>query len=60
MMMTRTDFARWLLFAVICWTFVAAYAGNLIFVIMGALYVLIASVATVVDVMENRGGKEET
>ena len=59
MEMTRTDFARWIFFAVICWVATAAYAGSPIGVIVGGLYVLIACTATIADVVGKRGGNEE-
>lgn len=59
MEMSRTDFARWLLFAVVCWTFVAAYAGSVIGVILGALYVVAALIGTLIDEIERNNHGEE-
>lgn len=59
MEMTRVDFARWIFFAVICWIATAAYAGSLIGVIVGSLYVLIACTATVADTIRKGENEEE-
>lgn len=46
MKMTRADFARWILLAVVCWTVVSALAGSAIGVMIGCTYVGIAIAAT--------------
>ena len=57
-MMTRADFARWLLFAVLSWTVLSALTGNPIGVIIGSLYVFTAIAGTIIDVIDKREEEE--
>ena len=57
-MMTRADFARWLMVAVLSWTVLSAITGNPIGVIIGSLYVFTAIAGTIIDVIDKREEEE--
>lgn len=58
-MMTRADFARWMMVAVLSWTVLSALTCNPIGVILGSVYVFTAVSATFINMIERRDdGKE--
>lgn len=59
-MMTRADFARWMMVAVLSWTVLSAITGNPIGVILGSVYVFTAVSATVIDMIAGHEDEEDS